>query len=285
MKDAPATTPTYQLFLEDGSPRLRGSAVLFLDLLGTSKERSDEEAQEHLIATRKALANARHWGGSEIWDQHTSVSSWFSDNLGLAFPLHGALDMCSTVGLCVTSAAAHQLSLALDGMFARGAISFGYFFADRNFMAGPALNEAVRLEKAAFWPRVALDEAAVAIAYKGLIDQEFSGPDAAWRGDLVCDEKDEVFVNYLSAVEPFLEEIDRVRNALALHRDKVRANLAAGHPSGIEKKYRYLAAYHDHYVGGLDQRYVEDLYVEAKAPLGEFRPFGHDVPVPENGDW
>jgi hypothetical protein len=267
---------------EDGLPKLLGSAVLFLDLLGTSAPRTDEQAQEHLVATHQALGRARHYGGSERLDQHMSVSSWFSDNLGLAFPLQTGLDLPAALGLTVVASAAHQLSLALDGFFARGGIAFGYFYADPDFLAGPALNAAVALEKgAAVWPRVVLDESSVALAVHGLVDQEFAGPDAVWRSALMVDDEGTVFVNYLDSIELFIDEADRVRRALRTHRDGIRANLTAEHPQKIRDKYRALAAYHDQFLALLEhQQYVDDLYVEPDDPLGTYRPFGHDIPLP-----
>lgn len=280
--DQPVSDPAvYRIFRdEEGEPVLRPSAVLFLDLLGTSAERTEEEAQEHLLATHRALAGARHYGGSERWDQHMSVSSWFSDNLGLAFPLQSGLDLPAAVGLTVVAAAAHQLSLALDGMFARGAIAFGSFYADPDFIEGPALNCAVALEKAAVWPRVTLDKDSAALAMYGLLEHEFAGASAAWRSSLMVDEDEVVFVNYLDSIELVVEEADRGREALRLHRDAVRRNLDGRHPPKIHDKYRALATYHDDFLSGLRQEYVEDLYVEPAERLGSFRPFAHDVPIP-----
>ena len=278
----PASDPAvYRIFRDDaGEPVLRPSAVLFLDLLGTSASRTEDEAQEHLLVTHRALTDARHYGGSERRDQHMSVSSWFSDNLGLAFPLQAGLDFTAVVGLTVVAAAAHQLSLALDGMFARGAIAFGSFYADPDFIAGPALNRAVALEKAAVWPRVTLDEDSAALAMYGLLEQEFAGPSAAWRSSLMVDQDDVVFVNYLDSIELVVEEADRGREALRLHRDAVRQNLDGHNPPEIHDKYRALATYHDDFLAGCRQEYVEDLYVEPADRLGSFKPFAHDVPVP-----
>lgn len=279
----PASDPAvYCLFRDDdGEPLLQPSAVLFLDLLGTSAPRGEEEAQEHLLTTHRALSAARHYGGSERWDQHMSVSSWFSDNLGLAFPLQPGLDFPAVVGLAVAAAADHQLSLALDGMFARGAIAFGSFYADPDFIAGPALNNAVAIEKDAVWPRVTLDEDAATLAMYGLLKQEFAGPTAAWRSSLMVDEDGVVFVNYLDSIELVVEEADRAREALRLHRDAVRRNLDGRHPPKVHDKYRALATYHDDFLAGCLQEYVEDLYVEPAERLGAFQPFAHDIPAPE----
>ena len=183
------------------------SAVLFLDLLGTGASRSESEAQAHLLVTHRALEEARHYGGSERWDQHMSVSDWFSDNLGLAFPMQSGLDLVSIVGLTANAAADHQLSLALNGMFARGAIAYGSFYADADFIAGPALNRAVEREKLAVWPRVTLDEDSVALAREGLVKQEGAGSWATWRRALMVDEQGEVFVSYLDSMNSWLRKL------------------------------------------------------------------------------
>lgn len=209
-----------------------------------------------------------------------SVSSWFSDNLGLAFPRQPGLDLAAVVGLTVVAAAAHQLSLALDGIFARGAITFGSFYADPDFIAGPALNRAVALEKAGGWPRVTLDEDSTALAMYGLLEQEAAGPSATWRSSLMVDQNDVVFVNYLDSIELVVEEADRAREALRRHRDAVRRNLDRSHSSEIHNKYRALATYHDDFLAVCRQEYVEDLYVEPAERLGVFRPFAPDVPIP-----
>lgn len=273
---------SYELFrAEDGTPQLSPCAVLFLDLLGTSEPRSDDDAQRHLSVVHAALAEARQAGGSERQDQHTCVSKWFSDNLALAYPLQPGLDLYAAVGLAVAAAAAHQLSLALDGMFSRGGISFGSFYADPDFIQGPALNRAVELEKDANWPRVALDDDSATIALHDLAEHEGAGVDATWRRALMTDEEGVVFVNYLDSMELFADEADRVRAALLLHRDRVRENLCAAYPPRIREKYQRLAAYHDCFLDGLDAQLVADLYVEADDALGLCRPFGEDIPSRE----
>lgn len=60
MESRPQEPAVYSLFRDDeGEPELQPSAVLFLDLLGTASPRSEQEAQQHLEITHRALANAR----------------------------------------------------------------------------------------------------------------------------------------------------------------------------------------------------------------------------------
>jgi hypothetical protein len=273
------TESAYDHFRNAASePVLRLSAVLFLDLLGTSHQRDEAAAQEHLRLTHRALGRARPAGGSEPDDQHISVASWFSDNLGLAYPVAGPVDIILALGLTINAAADHQLSLAYDGLFSRGGISCDGFYADRDFIYGPALNAAVALEHTTCQPRVALDESSVLLARHGLAAHEGGGEDATWRRSLVVD-GDAVFVNYLDSLELFADQADRVRHVLGRHRDHIAANLGlyAAVPK-IHEKYRWLAGYHDFFLSGFDdQSVVDDLYVKAAEPLGNFERFAADI--------
>jgi hypothetical protein len=47
-----------------------------------------------------------------------------------------------------------QLSLINRGILLRGAITFGFLYHDDKFIFGPALNEAVALERLAGYPRI-----------------------------------------------------------------------------------------------------------------------------------
>jgi hypothetical protein len=71
-----------------------------------------------------------------------SVSSWFSDKAWAWRSRCSRASVSPPVGLTVVAAVAHQLSLALDGIFA-WAIAFGSFYADPDFIEAPALNRAV----------------------------------------------------------------------------------------------------------------------------------------------
>jgi hypothetical protein len=50
-----------------------------------------------------------------------------------------------------------QIDLVSRGILLRGAVTSGLLYHDKNFIFGPALNEAVELEKLANYPRVILD--------------------------------------------------------------------------------------------------------------------------------
>src|ERR1700722_5314673 len=161
----------YTAYTDDlGQPALRESAVLFLDLLGTTDPRTDIEAQHGLQDVKEALTRARDWGDSDPSDAQ-GVARWFSDNLGMALPVTDATPADEALGTMITKTAAHLTALALHGYPARGAIAYGLFYADENLLYGPALNRAVALEKArAVYPRVVLDEAAARAAREHLVN-------------------------------------------------------------------------------------------------------------------
>ena len=54
--------------------------------------------------------------------------------------------------------------LAQHGFFVRGAIAVGKLFASQDVVIGPAINEAARLEKFSYYPRVILSEQAAKLS-------------------------------------------------------------------------------------------------------------------------
>lgn len=275
----------YSFFRDEaGQPTLRECAVLFLDLLGTNQVRDGQAAHEYLLLAHRALAKARAAGGSDRRDQSISVASWFSDNLALAHPSGAGADLDMALGFTISAAADHQFSLAYDGMFSRGAIACGGFYADEDFIDGPALNRAVSLEhQRSIWPRVVLDETSIQLARASLKAHELGAADSPWRAQLLVDEAGVVFVNYLSALELYRDAPEEGIRGLRRHTAQIRANLQ--HFDGQERvhdKYRWLASYHDYFLSQLsDQELFEDLYIRPSRPLGSFLPFAQDIPIPD----
>jgi len=278
---------TYDAYQTDGQPTLVQSVVLFLDLLGTSDPRSEAEARAHLEATHEALEQARDWGDSDPSDE-TSVVRWFSDNLGMAYPVTAGLPAGDALTGLTRNAGAHQLALIGHEFIARGAISLDLFYADEHLLYGPALNWAVALEKTrAIYPRVVLDETATRVARTCLVDEYGSGADAPQRRDLAVDEQGVTFVHYLATGLAYNEEETPLSlEYLAKHQRFIATKLAEhDRAPHVHDKYRWLAAYHDWYVESLGETASESLLVRCARPLAaSFRPFGSDVPVPEAAD-
>lgn len=250
----------YAQYQIDGKPTLVPSAVLFLDVLGTGARRSDEDAQDYLSVTHKAFEQARSWGESQHGASDLSVAAWFSDNLAMAVPIPatGGLVPADGISMLVTYAAMHQLSLIDHGLFARGAITFGMFYADRDFVNGPALNAAYRLESSSTYPRVILDEQAMRAlkVSDGLRD--------GYESRLLVGNDELPFVDYLSYLEYMTLEPCHEPDAARSHRDRVRHELDADHPDDVHEKYVWIASYHDYRAG----KYGDDVLVGYERTIG-----------------
>ena len=248
----------YETYKPEGVPTLVPSAVLFLDILGTASFRSDDEAQAYLRRTHDAFAQAREQGDSRRGARDLTVATWFSDNLVMAMPLAEALEPGHVVDYLAMYAAFHQLVLGQAGLFARGAITFGLFYADPEFVNGPALNEAYALEsRAANHPRVILSPRAMSA-----LDE------ARERADLdsyLCAGDDGVpFVDYLRYV-PYMTPEPGIADDLARHRDAIQGQLVQHRGDvRIAQKYEWLGSYHD-------ARVPSELRVQADRPAAHFR--------------
>jgi hypothetical protein len=253
----------YSVYQAADRPRLVPSAVLFLDVLGTRDPPGGDE-QAHLERTYDAFGRAQSWGDSARGATALTVATWFTDNLVMACPIPALLDeedddpepearvddgtaypvtvatiVADAVSLLVMYAALHQLALADAGLFARGAITLGSFYADAEFAHGRALNTAYNLEsKCGIYPRVILDpKAARALAHP----DSANGETRVTRGD-----DGVVFVDYLQYIDYFTHTEEQHVGVLRDHRDKVAQNLAnAGHEMRLAQKYGWLASYHD----------------------------------------
>jgi len=275
---------------EAGVPRFALSAVLFLDLLGTAAVRDSAAMLDRLTRTKRAVEQARKLtptdeNGHGLWN-----ATWFSDNLGLYYAVSGPVFDSQAVGFLVTDVGWLQLSFLSESLVARGGIAFGEFYADPNFIHGPALNRAVELEKhLAIFPRVVLDDAALTVVRASLTGEYFSGLHAPWRRQLLADDKGAVFVDYLATLNDYdAQEPTEWLGELTHHRDFiVRSVHQASTNEHVLAKYLWLAAYHNDFL----HRYewflgdlVDELTVEQVDAAARFLPYGHDIEPPPDDE-
>lgn len=241
----------------DGNPRLRKAAVLFLDQLGT-KDLVENEPEAHLLRTHEAVRLARRLG--DLSDEY-QVARWFSDNLLLAVRIndresdHGGPPLLDRAfGILVINAAWLQLALIIGGIASRGGIDVGPFYADEEFLYGPALNRAYLLESLdAQWPRIVLGDAALA----RMKAESATGDMGTYRAMLVRDEDERIFVNYLGDLPYTWEELDETLKPLQYHRELISAKLVAHKgDTKLEAKYTWMAAFHNWTV---QERLTQDL--------------------------
>jgi hypothetical protein len=257
-------------------PRLARTLVLLLDTLGT-KDATIAGAERNLQVVHHALRHAEQW--TEGADQSTTLARWFSDNLVMADPVGDAVGEAPPLGFALVSASWVQLELASMGLFTRGGMDLGDFFANEQFVYGPALVKAHKLETTqAIYPRIVLS----ADLAKHALDQlrELGrGQAEALRHLLAVDRDGWTFVNYLSAVEDI--EPSEVLRLLGSHKRHIEENLATySGCARIHQKYQWAADYHDRFCRYMLARWDElpDMLIGPAHADGELEFFGGDVP-------
>jgi hypothetical protein len=265
----------YQRYRDaEGRVQLADAVVLSLDLLGTRAEAA-EEAQRYLEITNDALARANQWVGDKA---STTVVRWFSDNVAMAHPLETDDPENLTFGFHIITAAWMQLELAMKGLFARGGMALGPFFASETFLYGPALIDAYETEsKKAIYPRVVLHETAVAFALAEL--ESFGGGKEEHRTLLAVDRDGLPFINYLASV---FDEPDEAEAMVINHKRHIQSCLEQhkGDPH-VHLKYEWLADYNDRFCrGNFPPGSRTDLVIRAEDGPG-LVPFGEEVPTPK----
>lgn len=284
LRDTPRVVEPPEIFRDDqGQPAFAQCAVLFLDLLGTAGETDAERMLDRLRRTKRAVERARELSPNDASDSGLWQMTWFSDNLGLHYAFSGPVADSQAVGFLVTDVGWLQLAFLQEGLLARGAIAIGEFYADAEFIHGPALEQAVELEKHhAKMPRVLLDVEAAAVAHASLTGEYGGSMIAPWREQLLVDQNGDVFVDYLSTMTDYEADDPSVwRPDLERHRTLIVQSLRQfNDDERVRPKYEWLAAYHDdflaryaHFLGPL----AEQLRAAAAEINVSFLPFGHDV--------
>lgn len=268
---------------DDGEPMFSSCAVLFLDLLGTAGEHDPGRMLDRLRRTKRAVDEARRLSPNDAGSSGLWQMTWFSDNLGLHYAISEPVAESQAVGFLITDVGWLQLAFLQEGLIARGAVAVGPFYADAEFIHGPALERAVELEKhTAESPRVILDETASTIARRSLTGEYGGSMTAPWREQLLVDSEGIVFVDYLSTLTDYeVDDPEDWRPDLERHKALIERSL--GEFTGNERvmaKYRWLAGYHNDFLW----RYraflgplVDRLTVECDDATVELLPFGHDV--------
>lgn len=219
--------------------------VTFADLLGTSEHAKSANAQVTLAALDAALALARR--ESDVDDMADYFfTSWFSDNVAMTAPI-GSDEIEMQIGLMLLSTAWLQFHLAQGGFFLRGGMQFGLQYADPSITFGPALVDAVRLEHATKYPRVALSPLATSIVGIVAVDH-FDIANNPFHYELAVDQDDgTTFVSYLDSVIGELDHPADADGVLAEHRAVLTSQLDAqahGDPA-VLAKIDWLADYHN----------------------------------------
>jgi hypothetical protein len=135
-----------------------------------------------------------------------------------------------------------QLRLSWRGIFCRGGLAIGHHYASENVLYGPALVEAVELEKIADYPRILVS------------DPIMEHPDltkmAAFYYQIHKLPDDHWFINYLWGI--YFKEKEHGIQDLRWHSEAViRALEEHAGNSAVHRKYEWCRAYHNDAVSHL----------------------------------
>jgi hypothetical protein len=240
----PLGDDVYERFVDAAErPILLNCAVLYLDVLAIRAHSLSPHRQDVLRELLSALSIAREEAmveGNEPWQALT----WFTDNVVVAFPIMpGHVDEEPALGSALRAAAYIQLRLAISGFLARGGISFGEIHMAPHVAFGPALIEAVDLEKSASSPRVLLSDYAVELQKKVMKSWLVSAPQ---EREMAIDEDGLVFVDYLNFWIDEEDDERLFRHFSKRHAERIADALTEhAQDTPVRAKYEWLATYHN----------------------------------------
>jgi hypothetical protein len=258
-------------FVDDtGGPRLVPSFVCTLDLLGTSVGTLGE-AQRNLEVTHNALERAARWS-NELGD--LTLTRWYTDNVLIAAPEDADGVWSYSCAAAVLLVASVQFELAMKGLFARGGLERGEFFASRRFLYGPALVQAHALEeRVAVMPRVVLSSAAAHTIAVEVAAGTTSFPAEIYANLLAVDHDGVVFINYLGIARDIgaMNVLDDLRT----HRGHLAERLGRHRTDDrIRAKLGWAADYHDRFCRALGDDVVPDGLLLGGSDGATLRSFG-----------
>jgi hypothetical protein len=239
---------------EEGERVLVDCAVLYLDMLGVGAMAQGAQAQKELHRFERAIRSAfRFELGTMGSGDDAIVAAVFSDSfVAAAQAEEGFTDpRAEAIANLVFEAASIQGVLALNNYFVRGAITLGQCHFHRGLIFGPALVEAVGLERrTAVDPRIVLSPGAVEALRQGR-------GESIGREAIRVDEDGLAFIDYLDLL--YQDPSVTARSNLVKHRRVVEKNLE-GHATDVRRwrKHRWVAEYHNDFVRRREDELIEN---------------------------
>ena len=250
--------------MSNGNTNLLQSFVCYADILGFSQMSlvriHQGRGNEFLAFIRKSLNEAYEnirrelLDNPEIDDFNLKV---FTDNIVIGFPIKDiSFDGGEPeLGRLINMVSAYQMKLAMDGLFIRGAISFGYHYMDDDIVLGDALIEAHSLDNEGRPPRIVLAE-----SMKAHIKEHFgyySSPEVAPQFDeLLLDSDNEIFLNYLDEAFSIFPDRDIFFECLEGHKSAIEKNFEKySNNLRVRQKYEWAARYHNFVCREMAEKY------------------------------
>lgn len=265
----------------DRKPKLVDSAVLFFDLLGVSAMAKGSQADDELKRFDRTIRDAIPYpiGTAAAIEEERGAypAIVFSDSVVQAVPIPGDLPPATAIFQIVLEVAQLQAELATRDYFARGAITLGKIHSYDGLLFGPALVEAVSLERrVAADPRIVLSPAASTALLDGITEGKVE--QLSYEETPILVDEDRVpFVDYLTGAFQSDPEID-LPAKLRAHKEVVTKQLEQQRAEfGRWSKHRWVAEYHNatcHTYGEVlaDHGDLEDLLIDSIHTKRHFEP-------------
>lgn len=255
---------------EDYNSRLLNSIIVLMDILGykdlimESKERGLEK--ETLDGFRKLIyAPYKNLSFSKdgLFEKNRGEIKFYSDNVLLGYPIEGDGEI--EFGSAVDSIAMFQFSMALSGIFIRGALAAGNLFIDDHIVFGSGLIDAYNAEiLIANNPRIVITNSAVHYLKKHL-EYYGDGRMSPQYLDLMRDSDNRIFINYLNVLfvagldDPYTEELKMHKEIVKEKLDTYSNNLK------IFNKYTWVACYHNYFCNQHSYYFGEEYNIKLKS--------------------
>ena len=244
------------------------SFVCLADILGFThlcEEFSNEEEGNKILRDIKGsidnafvFINPFNKNSQNVCDYSVKV---FTDNVVIGYPLSNPrYDLGEhELGHFLDVFSAYQLTLAVDGYFLRGAISYGKHFMNDLIVFGDALIDAHKFDVRGAPPRIIISPKMYEILHNQL--KFYSPPSSAPHcGALLKDSDGTIFLNYLHLVTIAESEGYIYIDLLSEHKKRIEENIHShsSEPS-ILKKYEWLANYHNYFCNDLAEKYADEI--------------------------
>ena len=215
--------------------------VLFLDILGFKKiieatYDKDTDNENEIKRLYDVLKTVKDIAGSKRPDKNVTQ---FSDSIVISFNdanNYEFLYLLDDISVIL-------YSLAFQGIICRGAVAYGKFYHDEQFLFGPALVEAYETEsKAAMYPRVIIDKSVIQIfnEKKRKYSKLKSFKKTFINNYLMEDLDDKMFIDYFYNPITFADSYEIYLSYLNSLRETISNGLSKARTPDVKIKYGWM---------------------------------------------
>ncbi len=232
---------------------------IYLDILGYSKRIENSRGDE----LKSQLNNFLNYVVSEnkYLDDLGKIIEYkiriFSDNILIALP--ATKDTVSDFHLVLSHIIDYQKTLIQSNYFIRGGISKGMLYIDDHTIWGPALIEAVKIEKSTVYPFISISKDIINLFSENNLLSEVN---EYLSIPIIKIIEDRYFLDYLQTTIHFENSYPiTYYTFIQVHKGLVEYNLKNNKDESIRNKYLLLAKYHNEFC---------NFYKEKLAPMQNY---------------